>query len=309
MFVLVSPSSVFAWHDTGHMVSAQIAYSRLSPAARAEVDRLLIPVPGRRPLIHLCATYFTPACEKIYDPITIATWMDDFRGDSLNDSYDTWHYINLRPLFDGIAERPNVGPLPANVLDRLIWSINTLRAGTGSDKRDAEVLGFLYHLAGDAHQPMHATTRYSAARPEGDAGGNGFAIRMPSETGILNLHMYWDAAAGLFGWENPRRPLDDANRERIRHLADELVGKYPADSMPESRDKDPYNWVIESNALARKVAYVGIRERDSPAAAYTEQAQATCGRRIALAGYRLAAVLNEILVRPQPSASKRSADP
>jgi hypothetical protein len=79
--------------------------------------------------------------------------------------------------------------------------------------------------------------------------------------------------------------------------------------MPESQDKDPYNWVIESNALARKVAYAGIREGEPPSPAYAEQAQATCGRRIALAGYRMAAVLNEILVRPQPSGSKRSADP
>jgi hypothetical protein len=291
------------------MISAQIAYSRLSPAAKAEVDRLLIPARGRRPLIHLCATYYTPECEKIYDPITIAAWMDDFRGDSLNDSYDTWHYVNLRPLFDGIPERPNVGPLPANVLDRLLWSINTLRTGTGSDKRDAEVLGFLYHLAGDAHQPMHATTRFSAAHPEGDAGGNAFTVRMPRDTGIRNLHMYWDAAAGLFGWQNPRRPLDEANRERIRRLADELMAKYPPESMPESKDKDPYNWVIESNTLARNIAYPGVREGEAPSPDYTREAQAVCGRRIALAGYRLAAVLNEILIRPEPPSAKHTAEP
>ncbi len=97
VLVLLAAAPAAAWHDTGHMVSAQIAYLRLSPAVRAEVDRLLIPAPGRMPLIHLCATYYTSRCENIYDPITIAVWMDDFRGDFLNDSYDSWHYINLRP--------------------------------------------------------------------------------------------------------------------------------------------------------------------------------------------------------------------
>src|ERR687893_20249 len=139
--LLMSSGAAHAWHDTGHMVVAQVAYLKLSPAAKARVDKLLIPAQGRRPWIHLCAGYYTPAtCEKTYDPVTIAVWMDDFRGDSLTDEYDPWHYINYRPIFDGVPVRTNVGPLPTNVLDRINWCINTLRTGTGNDKRDAEVL-------------------------------------------------------------------------------------------------------------------------------------------------------------------------
>ena len=102
--LLAVPASAFAWHDTGHMVVAQVAYLRLTPAAKAEVDSLLVTPQGRRPLILLCAGYYTPeTCEKTYDPVQIAVWMDDFRGDSINDEYAPWHYIDFRPIWDGIA--------------------------------------------------------------------------------------------------------------------------------------------------------------------------------------------------------------
>src|SRR3712207_5546447 len=198
--LLLAPARAAAWHDAGHMIVAQIAYLRLTPAAKARVDRLLVTPPGRRPLIHLCAGYYTAqTCEKTYDPITIAVWMDDFRGDSINDEYDPWHYVTYRPFFDGIPERTEVGAEPENAPPRINWAINTLRRGTGRDKSDAEVLGFLYHLVGDVHQPLHTISRYTAAQPDGDAGGNGFRIQMPPETRVRNLHSFWDAAAGTFG--------------------------------------------------------------------------------------------------------------
>ena len=293
--LLLSPAApALAWHDAGHMVVGQIAYLRLSPAAKARVDRLLVTPPDRRPLIHLCAGYYTPqTCEKLYDPVTVGVWMDDFRGDSLTDEYDPWHYVNYRPFFDGIPERPEVGPEPVNVLDRLNFIINTLRRATNRDKTDAEMLGFLFHLVGDVHQPLHAATRYSQKNPDGDAGGNGFSIQMPPETRVRNLHAYWDAAAGLFNFQSPPRPLDEAGRARIRALADELTKKYPAESLP-FREVEPHVWVEESNRLAREFAYVRIREGEAPSAAYAREAQEIAGRRIALAGYRLAEVLNRV---------------
>ena len=300
--LLAAPTRALAWHDTGHMLVAQIAYLRLTPAAKARVDRLLVTPQGRRPLIHLCAGYYmAETCEKTYDPITIAVWMDDFRGDSLTDEYDTWHYINYRPFFDGTPERSDVGPEPQNVLDRINWAMNTLRKGTGRDKEDAEVLGFLYHLVGDVHQPLHATTRYTAAQPDGDSGGNGFRIQMPPEARIRNLHAFWDAAAGSFGFDGPRRPLDAAARERLRALAEEITRANPADADQSWKDVEPLHWVEESNTLARQIVYKNITENSQPSREYTDAAQKLSRRRIAMAGYRLAEVLNRLFVpRPEP---------
>jgi hypothetical protein len=281
------------------MIVAQIAYLRLTPAAKARVDSLLLTPPGKRPLIFLCAGYYTPeTCEKTYDPVQIAVWMDDFRGDSLNDPYAPWHYIDFRPIFDGIPERTNVGAEPENVLSRINWAINTLRKGTGSNKTDAETLGFLFHLVGDVHQPLHASTRYTAANPNGDQGGNFFKIKMPPDTHISNLHAFWDAAGGTFGFVSPKRPLDQAGKDHMLALAEGVMKEFPEDAVPEWKNLDPHDWAIESNDLARQVVYKNISEGDAPSKAYTDEAQKLSRRRLAIAGYRLAAVLNGLFVAP-----------
>lgn len=295
--LLSAQASALAWHDTGHMIVSQIAYLRLTPAAKARVDALLVTPPGKRPLIFLCAGYYTPeTCEKTYDPVTIGVWMDDFRGDSLNDPYAPWHYVDF-PFFDGMPERGDAGPEPENALARINWAVSSLRRGTtGRDKTDAELVGFLFHLVGDVHQPLHAVARVTAAHPEGDQGGNLFKIQMPPDTRISNLHAFWDAAGGAFGFASPKRPLDKAGQDRIRALAEEVMKEYPADSMPEWKDLDPHTWVMESNALAREVVYKNIAEGEAPSAAYTDAAQKLSRKRLALAGYRLAGVLNLLLV-------------
>lgn len=299
--LLAAQGRAFAWHDQGHMIVAQVAYLRLSPAAKAKVDSLLVTPAGKRPLIFLCAGYYSPeTCEKTYDPVQIAVWMDDFRGDSVNTVYDTWHYIDFRPIFDGIPERTNAGAEPENVLSRINWAMNSLRKGTGSNRTDAETLGFLIHLVGDVHQPLHTATRYTAANPNGDAGGNGFKIQMPAETHATSLHFFWDAAGGAFGWTAPKRPLDQAGKDRILSLAQGVMKEFPADSMPEWQDLDPHTWVVESNTLARQVVYKNITEGSEPSKTYTEEAQKLSRKRLALAGYRLAGVVNALFIPVPP---------
>lgn len=294
--LMATQSPALAWHEMGHLIVAQIAYLRLTPAAKQQVDRLLVTPPDKRALVFYA--------DKTYDPITIAVWMDDIKGDSLNEIYSNWHYTNYRPLFDGIPERASVGPEPSNVLDRINWCINTLRRGTGRDKTDAEVLGFLIHLVGDVHQPLHTSMRYTARLPEGDAGGNGFPVTMPAETRIKNLHSYWDSAAGQFGFESLKRPLDEAGRARVRAFAEQMMAAYPADANLEWKDLNVQQWVEESDRFVREFVYTGIKENDAPSAAYTVEARKITARRIALAGYRLAAVLNSIYSEPSVKAVK-----
>lgn len=308
--LMSAQSSAMAWHDTGHMIVAQVAYMRLTPAAKAKVDALFAPPQGtRRPLIYLCAGYYmADTCEKIYDPITIAVWMDDFRGDSLNSpKYDNWHYVDY-PFFDGVPEGGKAGPEPENALARINWAINSLREGGMNPKTEAETTAFLYHLVGDVHQPLHATARVTAAHPDGDAGGNLFKLAIPSEPRVTNLHTFWDAAGGAFGFQSPKRPLDQAGKDKIRTLAEAVMKDYPADSMPESKKLDPHDWAMESYALAVSVTYKNITEGSAPSASYTEEAQKLSRKRLALAGYRLANVLNTLFVAEAPKPSPTPAN-
>ena len=186
------------------------------------------------------------------------------------------------------------------MLSRIYWATNVLRKGTGSAKTDAETLGFLYHLVGDVHQPLHAATRYSAANPNGDAGGNGFRIKLPPDNRDSSLHFFWDAAALQWGTQSPKRPLDAVGKANILSLAEAAMKEYPAESMPEWSDLDPHTWVIESNTLARQVVYKNITENSTPSKEYTDAAQKLVRKRIALAGYRMAGILNALFVPPPP---------
>jgi hypothetical protein len=150
------------------------------------------------------------------------------------------------------------------------------------------------------HQPLHTVARVTAANPNGDQGGNLFKIKMPADTHISNLHSFWDAAGGAFGFQGPKRPLDDAGKARILSLAEAAMKDFPAESMPESANLDPHDWVMESNKLAREVVYRNITEGSEPSKAYTDEAQRLSRKRLALAGYRLAAVLNS-LYAPAPA--------
>ena len=298
VILLVSPATSFGWDDTGHMVVGHIAYSRLSPAAKRRVDMLLrisADRPNDRGLIYFC--------DRTYDPVTIGTWMDDIRGDSLNELIAPWHYININPLFDGIAAQP-VKPATENVLTRIEWAIAELKKGTNLDnraanKRNAELLGYLFHLVADVHQPLHCATRYSTKNADGDSGGNRFEIvikdnpaTLRDESKITNLHAYWDGAAGLFNFHRVERPLDVARSEEIQKYAARVTNAFPADANPAWKELRPEKWVEESNIRARNFAYVKTRDGAEPGVAYTKEAQQMSSLRMAFAGYRLAEVLN-----------------
>ena len=48
----------------------------------------------------------------------------------------------------------------------------------------------LLHFAGDSHQPLHNMVLFNSQFPDGDRGGNGFAIKPIAD--IRELHAFWD---------------------------------------------------------------------------------------------------------------------
>jgi hypothetical protein len=273
--LLLAPSSALAWDDAGHLLVSQIAYERLSPAAKAKVDAMAKTI---------------RFCGKTYDGTTLGAWMDDIKSDSTHDDLRVWHYTDIA-IFDGVPPDPKMQPGKENAVARIVWAADALRKGLGSDKKDAELLAYLYHLVGDIHQPLHAAMRVTASNRDGDAGGNEFKLTGLPE--VDNLHYYWDSAAGSFHFWSPSRPLDARERRRLDAYAKQIVAANPSESMPESKELDPQKWAAESNELARTVVYA-LPENSTPTTAYEAKAQTVARRRIALAGYRLANLLNSI---------------
>ena len=273
LLLLLPQTTALAWDDTGHMLVADIAYQRLNPAAKAKVDAL---------------TKTIRFCGKTYDGVTVAVWMDDIKADSMHDDMRVWHYFDI-PIFEGVPVNPNFKQDEENAVARIKWAIETLRKGTSSDKHDAETLGYLMHLVGDIHQPLHAATRVTAKNPKGDAGGNGFKLAGVPD----NLHWYWDSAAGAFNFWSPQRPLDERDRRRLDEFARAITTESPAEKNPAAQELNPDTWARESHMLAGSVVY-DLPENTTPGDAYNAKARPVARQRLALAGYRLAQIINSI---------------
>lgn len=271
LLLLIPQVTAFAWDDTGHMLVATVAYNRLNPTAKARVDAL---------------TKTIRFCGKTYDGVTVAVWMDDLKADSTHDDMRVWHYTDY-PFFDGVPVDPNMKPDAENAVARIKWATETLRKGTGSDKHDAELLAYLFHLIGDIHQPLHATTRITAKNPKGDAGGNAFKLAGVPD----NLHWYWDSAAGAFNFWSPTRPLDARDRARLEDFARALTTETPSDKNAAAQDLNPEKWAQESHTLAATFVY-SLPENSTPSDEYNKRARTIARQRLALAGYRLAETLN-----------------
>jgi hypothetical protein len=147
------------------------------------------------------------------------------------------------------------------------------------------------HLVGDVHQPLHATTRATQGDPKGDAGGNNVKL-LGDAAG--NLHSYWDELPGsdCNFYSNKIRCADRAA----------VFGKQvKAPAAKAAHNTSAAAWVQESFALARSQVYhPPIASGDGPytivpRSAYEVSAYRLAQKRVALAGARLAEVLNHEL--------------
>ncbi|MGQ4808269.1 hypothetical protein NKDENANG_01650 [Candidatus Entotheonellaceae bacterium PAL068K] len=287
------PVSTFAWSATGHMSVAQIAYERLHPAAKKQVDRLINVLAPFDPKVN----HFVPA----------ATWMDMLRGYDIK-IFDQLHYISLpyNPYGLPSVREPN----EQNVVWGIEQAILTLKSENAADFQKALMLRMLIHFVGDVHQPLHAAERYSPDNPDGELGGNLFPIEIgakrwkrfdamnpgnPSRYLLkrpTNLHAIWDEIGLLYPFVDPMH-WEDWSR-RIPQIVEKITEKFGSTELSEVGDLTPMTWAQESNKAAITHAYHGIVEGGKLSDAYIERTREVATRRIAVAGYRLAAVLHAI---------------
>jgi hypothetical protein len=282
---LTAAPPVQAWGTTGHMLTAQIAYSTLSPQARAEADRLIAVLATADPR----TPHFVPA----------AVWMDEVRGSGLR-AMDTWHYINLPINAGGLAE------VPAALQTNVVWAIDqaaaTLADPEATDFERAFTLRILLHVVGDVHQPLHCVGRFTEALPKGDRGGNLFFIQPVEEGAPDQLHWLWDATVGLY----PRIDEESDWQQPIAALAEQIMASHPLPVLPVWRRGIAEEWAREGFELAHTAVYDGVAEGAPVTREYVARAWAVIPERLALAGYRLAQILEATLL-PQPVAADPAA--
>lgn len=264
----------WAWHDSGHMAVAMIAYDGLTPQVKARVDTLLK----------------VGALPRSADFVTAACWADDIKSDKDRE----WHYINY--FMDARMNPLDRKPEPD---ENAVWAIRAQSDVMVDPQRPqgerANALRYLLHLVGDLHQPLHATARISEQTPDGDRGGNDYRILPPPgwDPAPRSLHFLWDMAGMLYPYYN--RPLSEGDRNAFRIRVDQTLKLHPEASFGASLEVlDPEAWAKESFEVARKDVY-NTPFQAVPSSAYLESVRTVSERQIALAGYRLARLLNQRL--------------
>jgi hypothetical protein len=292
---LVAPAA--AWNGTGHRIVAAIAYEKLTPKVRARVDDLIRKHPDYAAIFVRDAPA-DPAARARAAFLTAANWPDMIRAgdprfydETRQDAVPTpplpgfpdmarhagWHFIDIPYTPDGAAGEPPRKPNALTELQRILREIKS----PPSEQQIVYDLPWLEHLVGDVHQPLHCTSRFLRSQPKGDAGGN-FVFVAPGRT----LHSVWDDAPGT-----------DSSDEYVTKYAIKATAEHPIRHIVE----DPKKWVEESFKLDQTVVYTFGPEtgsREHPIAlpnGYVENAASIAEQRIAAAGYRLAAVLNDLL--------------
>lgn len=276
---LAARGGALAWNAEGHMAVAQIAYNHLHSSVKAKCDFLIaVPLPQNGTAT---STFVTAAC-----------WADDFKSQL---GSGTWHYIDLPISLDGTSYAAFVPP-EFDVVQAINQSIATLRDVTATDAAQATALRYLIHFLADIQQPLHCSTAFFAAQPNGDAGGNGFAI-----TGTYNnLHSLWDSGGGYLADSLPR-PLSTSSRTTLNNRVATIEAAHPYQSVGFGVLPDAMAWAEEAKSLAVTICYSGIVRNSAPSAGYLQTARNTTEARIALGGQRLADLLNTLLaVSPGP---------
>lgn len=268
LLVLAFPLQAYSWNAVGHMLVATIAYERLQPKVKVKVDAL------------------TASFNKEYPGVSTfaqaALWLDELRIQKIN-TFTHWHYINLTLSGDGTQPIKNMIDS-----DNAVWAVKQIVPIVGNEKANlyerARFLAFLTHIVGDLHQPLHAVALVTAAFPTGDQGGNLYKIQHSSAD---NLHSLWDSGVGNF--------VGGTAPENITTLSHTITSHYPPEYFGDRvKNLKPDDWANEDLAIAKKSVYT-TAEKQVPSTAYIENGKQIAEQQAALAGYRLAAILNQSL--------------
>lgn len=316
--LLVCASGVHAWDHPAHMTTAAIAFAeieRTRPELIEKIGLLLMAHPDPSPFwVAVGDAKGKERALRMF--IEGARWADDAKG-TIHDR-PTWHTARWPIVTKGAppaaraAAAARKGRQAGQAIEALVLNYAMLSSSETNPTERASALGWVLHLVGDIHQPLHVSDQYSREFPAGNAAGTLEWVEDPISGSPMPLHMLWDSNS-----------LRSTKLEEINGNAKELVKKYSRSSFPELATKDTPDtfekWARESHKVAVDFAYgYGIETVSDPdkdldsdkavkkmvqfilngvspvedapkvPAEYWQKLQAVSHRRITLAGYRIA---------------------
>ena len=268
-----------AWYKEGHEIVAIIAADNLGPAARSHVAQIL-GMPANK--------------SSIEEAMAAASNRPDneFREEDRRTA--AWHFIDIcmQDKQSELSTRCAGGNCVTAKIDEYA---QRLRRRDYDKWGAAGDLAFLIHFVGDIHQPLHAAN-------DADRGGICQAVNVePAEE---NLHYAWDDAVVVNLEQQLGTHAPEATARKLEALYPERADSFTW----QPGTSQQIAW--ETHELADKDVYgaLGIPERPcemqtcDPATgaavtmspAYMKRAGDIAGHQLAKAGYRLAALMNQI---------------
>jgi hypothetical protein len=272
---LLGSGACLAWGPQGHRTVGALADQLLSPQAHAVVMQLLAADLDK---------FGSPSGRTTLEQVSL--WADEVRGTAAD--HPSWHYDD-RPIC-GLVSKDRYcanGQCNSEQLKRLVGVLSDARA---SARERNEALKWVVHLVGDLHQPLHASDN-------ADRGGNEVQVALAGmrTRGRISLHKAWDTELVQLAFNTSNRQQPPPNLAALASETKVLV--------QEAGQGTVDTWAIESNNLARNVAYhyAGFTCNSRPGGiivldrAYIHDAQGLVRERVLLAGGRLANLLNQAL--------------
>ncbi len=316
----VAPAA--AWSGPGHAAVAAIGYRQLSPATRARFIELLRhhpDFPKWQSDYERVKASFPPDLDLgLYLFVRASTWPDEIRPQHGNPyNHPNWHFVDYA-VQQADLSAPGIEPAPGDdILHGLNEAERILADPAATAEAQAAHLSWILHLVGDIHQPLHCATLVNGTTypaPEGDRGGNLFFVRPKDQ--VIDLHAFWDQQLGSTLPPPPRDALKDAILLTTEHPRASLA-RLAAPAAPLTWSHESLGEAIRhayqfeqapqgTTGAIRLVRLPGSASRDSAPplpAGYSQQAEAVARERLALAGYRLADLLQSLPAPPPPAAA------
>jgi hypothetical protein len=302
----ISTIPAFAWDDTGHKLTGYIAWQQMTPAAREKAINILMSAPEDSDL----SVFFMQDSRSIgarqLELFMIATtWADIVRDRKFKNRYDkyhksNWHYSDTFWTMENgqVKILPNPNEEGGKAVEKLYDFEKVLRNNSASNAEKAIALAWILHLGGDIHQPLHTSARITELEPKGDQGGNLFLLT-PKDTPrdkSESLHWFWDSIVG----RNQPRKNDACDTDYLPAIAAQMMKKNPFAKMQNRLALGQFDqWQKESFKFATTEVFPATLIRyQTPPAAYKKRAFQISQEQIAMAGYRLGAMLNQIFSQP-----------
>ena len=296
IFAVVSAK---AWDDAGHKTIAYVAWNQMSPEARERAFKILMSAPEDSDLsVYYLQDSRSDAVKKRELFMIAATWADIIRDKKFKNRFEkyhhsNWHYADTFWTMENgqLKILPNPNEDGGKAVEKLIEFDKELKDAAVSDEEKAIALAWILHLGGDIHQPLHTSARVTDLEPKGDQGGNLFVLTPKDEKPSESLHWFWDSILGRVFTRN-----DMSDTEYISLLGEMIMKKYPEVEMKNRLETGNFGeWQKESFKLATTEVFpADLIRYETPSAKYRRNAFQVSEQQMALAGYRLGAMLNQI---------------